>query len=121
MPHFLSTLLNPERFQGHGRNRSYFEGWYFKLVSVQGRSLAVIPGIAFDETGEGHAFIQVLDGNRKTSRYLKFPVASFRAATDRFLVTVGGSVFSGDSVTLNIEGLEGTVDRKSTRLNSSHT
>jgi len=109
MPRSISTLLNPERFQGHGRNRSYFEGWYFKLVSTTGRSLAIIPGIAFDEHGNGHAFIQILDGNRHTSRYLKFPVESFRAATDRFLVTVGGSVFSDSAIVLNVDGMAGTV------------
>ncbi len=105
----LSILLNPERFQGHGKTRSYFEGWYFKLVSCEGRSIALIPGIAYDDHGEGQAFVQVLDGNLKTSRYLRFPVGSFRAAADRFLVTVGGSIFSDQQLTLNLEGLEGTI------------
>ncbi|MFM8349097.1 MAG: tocopherol cyclase family protein [Bacteroidota bacterium] len=114
MTRSLSALLNPERFQGHGKTRSYFEGWYFKLVSPQGRSIAVIPGIAFDETGAGHAFVQVLDGNNKSSRYLKFPVNSFMASSDRFLVTVGGSVFSDRQLTLNLDGLEGSVMLKNT-------
>ena len=109
MPRSLSILLNPERFQGHGESRSYFEGWYFKLVSREGRSLAVIPGIAFDDRGAGHAFVQVLDGNKKSSRYLQFPINTFVAASDRFLVTVGGSVFSDRQITLNLEGLQGTV------------
>ena len=109
MPRPLTILLNPERFQGHGKSRSYFEGWYFKLVSREGRSIALIPGIAYDDEGEGQSFVQVLDGNRKTSRYLRFPVESFRAATDRFLVTVGGSIFSDEQLTLNLQGLEGTI------------
>ena len=49
----INTILNPERFQGHGKSKSYFEGWYFKLVSASGRSLAIIPGIAWDMNGEG--------------------------------------------------------------------
>ena len=109
MPTYLTNLLNPERFQGHGKTRSYFEGWYFKLVSPSERSLAIIPGIAFDEQGSGQAFVQILDGNRKTSRFLTFPTDVFRAAPDRFLVAVGGSVFSENQITLNLEGLEGTV------------
>lgn len=114
MQDFLNTLLNPERFQGRGKSRSYFEGWYYKLVAPGGRSLAIIPGIAYDPNGDGQAFIQVLDGNRKTSRFLNFPTDVFRAAADRFLVTVGGSVFSESRITLNVNGLEGSVQLNNT-------
>ncbi len=69
----------------------------------------MIPGIAYDPKGNGHAFIQLLDGNKKESRYLRFPTDAFRAAPDRFLVTVGGSVFSDEAIAINLEGVNGTV------------
>lgn len=114
IPNF-SSLFNPERFQGHGKSKSYFEGWYFKLVSPEGRSLAVIPGLAYDQNGKGHAFIQVLDGNRKTSSYHTFDTTQFRAAKDKFLVTVGGNVFSTDQITLNLDDLQGNIEMKNTK------
>ena len=110
----LTSLFNPERFQGHGKTRSYFEGWYFKLVSRDKRSLAIIPGLAYDEHGEGHAFIQILDGNKKTSSYIKFDVSQFRASKDKFLVTIGGNVFSDQQITLNLDELKGTISFRDT-------
>ena len=105
----IGSLFNPERFHGWNKSKSYFEGWYFKMVSPSGRAIAVIPGIAYDRNGNGHGFIQVLDGNKKESRYHRFSTDLFRAAPDRFLVAVGGNVFSDEAVTLNLDGLHGTV------------
>ena len=49
----LRAFFNPERFQGWGRTRDYFEGWYFKSVTHDGsQALAIIPGIAMDKAGE---------------------------------------------------------------------
>jgi len=102
-------MFNPERFQGWGKTRSYFEGWYFKLVNPSGRSVAIIPGIAWDSAGEGHAFVQLLDGNKKTADYIRFSPDLFRAAEDEFLVTVGGNVFSEKVVNLNLQDVSGMV------------
>lgn len=74
-----TALFNPEIFQGKGKKRSYFEGWYFKLVNkAEIHALAIIPGVAFDKNGEGHSFIQVLDGKKKTSQYHRFPAEAFQ-------------------------------------------
>ncbi|MFZ9982381.1 MAG: tocopherol cyclase family protein [Cyclobacteriaceae bacterium] len=110
----LQSLFNPERFQGHGKTKSYFEGWYFKLVSKDKRSIAVIPGLAFDANGNGHAFIQILDGNKKISSYIRFDISQFRASKDKFLVTIGGNVFSDQQITLNLDELKGTVSFRET-------
>lgn len=105
----MRAIFNPERFQGWGKTKSYFEGWYFKLVSPSGRSLAVIPGIAWDSAGQGHAFVQLLDGNQKTANYIRFSSELFRASEDEFLVTVGGNVFSDKVLNLNLEHVTGMV------------
>ena len=60
------------------KSKNYFEGWYFKLVNHDGsEALAIIPGIAMDEQGNKQAFIQVLDGKRKSARYHKFVFEDF--------------------------------------------
>lgn len=105
----IGAIFNPERFQGWGKSKSYFEGWYFKLVSPKGRSLALIPGIAWDSSGQGHAFIQLLDGNNKTADYIRFSTEMFRASEDEFLVTIGGNVFSEKVLSLNLEKVAGTL------------
>ncbi|MBI1193160.1 MAG: hypothetical protein GC205_08295 [Bacteroidetes bacterium] len=100
----------PERFQGWGKTRRYFEGWYFKLVSPdEGTALAVIPGIAFDENGEGHSFVQVLDGRRNTAAYHRFPVEAFQPSKDQFALQLGQNSFSRTAMQLDLPDLKGAI------------
>ena len=106
----IRSLFNPVQFQGWGKKRSYFEGWYFKLLSRdETAALAIIPGIAMDERGNRHAFIQVLDGRERTARYHRFEYDSFIASRDRFLVSIDNNHFSEDSVTLDLPELKGRL------------
>jgi tocopherol cyclase len=106
----LSPLFNPEEFQGRGKRRAYFEGWYFKALDAsEARAFAFIPGIALDEAGAGHAFIQVLDGKRRSSRYHKFGLASFSAARGCFEATIGPNRFSGEGLALDLPGIKGKL------------
>ena len=74
----LNSFFNPEQFQGWGKKKNYFEGWYFKLISADEKNaFAFIPGIAMDAAGNQHAFIQVLDGKKQTSAYHKLPISDF--------------------------------------------
>ncbi|MBP6398413.1 MAG: hypothetical protein KA340_11065 [Saprospiraceae bacterium] len=99
------SLFNPDRFQGWGKKRNYFEGWYFKMVSADGNAaFAVIPGIAIDMQGEGHAFIQILDGKARLAFYHKFELSQFSARKDRFAIQIANNFFSEDSIIL--DGLE---------------
>jgi len=110
MMHFLHrwrALWHPERFHGWGRRRSYFEGWYVKVVSADGaQALAVIPGISYDEAGQGHAFIQWMDGTAGKAYYHEFPVADFQPATDRFFLRLGENIFSPHQLTLRLPGVQ---------------
>ncbi len=82
--------------------RRYFEGWYFKQVSVDLSSVyAFIPGIALET--ERSAFIQVIDGMSGRTRFLPYPLKEFSAARDRFHVEVGNSAFCTDYIDLNID------------------
>jgi len=101
---------NPERFQGWGKTRRYFEGWYFKLISPdEATALAVIPGIAYDEKGEGHAFVQVLDGRQNTATYHRFPVDAFQPSKDRFALQLGDNFFGQQEIRLNLPEVKGQV------------
>jgi len=104
MFHALKRLYRPEYFQGHGKRRRYFEGWYFKFIFPD-RSFAVIPGISLTE-GDPHAFIQRIDGDSSEAPYLRFPREEFSARKDRFEVAVGDNVFSLQDVQIQLPGFQ---------------
>ncbi len=106
----LSAFFNPEQFRGWGKKRNYFEGWYFKSVSGDGKTaLAVIPGIAMDDSGNRQAFIQVLDGKNHTSRYHNFPFQDFIPAPRRFHIEINKNLFSEKQIRLDLPGLRGEL------------
>ncbi len=106
----IRSLFNPENFQGWGKKRNYFEGWYFKVLNrEETTALAIIPGVAMDKNGSRHAFIQVLDGRKKTAEYHKFEYDSFIASGNRFHVSIENNHFSEDSITLDLPEIKGKL------------
>ncbi|WP_020571465.1 tocopherol cyclase family protein [Neolewinella persica] len=101
------ATLDPPRFQGWGRTRNYFEGWYFKLVLPE-KSLAYsfIPGISYAADGTGHAFLQVLDGVGVTSAYHQYDVTDFQPAEEHFELQLGPHFFSEDSIRIDLPDLQ---------------
>ena len=100
----------PDRYHGHGRNKSFFEGWYFKMVSEDGSiAMSVIPGISMDEHGKKHAFIQVIDGTKAISSYHEFDFEEFESKKDQFGVNIAGNTFSVDHLSLDLPGLKGSI------------
>lgn len=107
----LRSFFNPEQFQGWGKQKKYFEGWYFKLVNAaENKALAIIPGIAMDEQGNRQAFVQVLDGKRKTAVYHKFDFSSFGATPGKLLVHIGENRFSEKQISLLLPGIRGELN-----------
>lgn len=106
----IGAFFHPERFQGWGKSRRYFEGWYFKVVTAdESKAFAFIPGVAMDERGERSAFVQVLDGRRVTSLNHRFAFESFRPMADRFEIAIAGSRFSEHSMELQLPGAAGVL------------
>ena len=106
----IKSLFNPAMYQGWGNTRRYFEGWYFKVVNASGsRAFAFIPGIAMDETGKSHAFIQILDGKEKRSEYISFDAVSFVPSDKRFEVSIGNNRFSSAGMKLDLPDAAGTL------------
>lgn len=95
-------IFSPEVFQGRLSSGNYFEGWYFKNVNASRESVySFIPGVSLNSDNP-HAFIQVINGITGDTEYVEYPLESFRYEKKYFRVEVGKSVFSKDSMLLDI-------------------
>lgn len=104
-------IFRPEVFQGHMRQKSYFEGWYFKHVALADQTadpnqprevFAVIPGISLVNRRDRHAFIQIIESSHET-HYLTYDIDEFKAGKRSFSIQIGGNYFSRKGITLNID------------------
>jgi len=96
------SIFKPEVFQGKMSSKIYFEGWYFKHVSKTLEHVySFIPGISLNPENP-HAFIQVINGLTGITQYIEYPLSSFSFNRNYFKVQVGDSVFTADSILLNI-------------------
>ena len=113
MPNFIKrwrALWNPNMYHGWGKERSYFEGWYFKIVDPsENYAFAIIPGISKDKVGKQHAFIQVLDGKACTASYHEYDAAQFKASVTDFQIQLEEQQFSGTAISLNLKELKGQL------------
>jgi len=91
-------------FQGIYKHRNYFEGWYFKLISLDHKYIyAVIPGIAYGDTpADSHAFVQVINGTSGQVDYFKFPAAAFKYDKGKFAISVGENRFTRNTMHLEL-------------------
>ncbi len=99
----LKKVLNPELYHGLKKKVNFFEGWYYKINDKENKySFAFIPGISKGEiVEEGHSFIQVIDGYKHTSTYLKFTKDNFRTNTKPFSIEINNNIFSLKELKLN--------------------
>jgi len=101
----------PDRYHGWGRSKSFFEGWYFKMVSADGSlAMAIIPGISMDESGKKHAFIQVINGTKAISSYHEFAFDDFECKKDRFAISIGDNTFDAKHIQLRLPELSGRIE-----------
>ncbi|MEK6794320.1 MAG: tocopherol cyclase family protein [Spirochaetota bacterium] len=102
--HRLRRIWDPALYHGYGKKRHFFEGWYYKLISADGKSrFAVIPGIALGDAKETpHAFIQVLDGMARASHYIRFDAGEFSFNDHRFEVCIGKNRFTRDGIRCDV-------------------
>jgi tocopherol cyclase len=106
----IKAFFNPEQFQGWGKTRNYFEGWYYKIVNPDGSGIfAIIPGIAMDGNGNRHAFVQVLDGSNHTSGYHRFEPEAFIATPGKLEIMIGENYFSDSMFKINLPQIRGEV------------
>jgi hypothetical protein len=101
-------MKDPFAFQGT-RRRGYFEGWYCKNVTSGGRAFAFIPGVSYDQQGNGHAFVQVIRGSDGATEYQRYPLEQFHPETRTFSVRVGPNRFGYDGIQLDLPGIFGGI------------
>lgn len=97
-------------FRGKRKNKTYFEGWYFKQVSSDAKSIiSIIPGVSQDCL-DTHSFIQIITdlgrtGNRRmlTTCYLKYAIDDFRYKKNPFRLMIGDNLFDRNGIVLNIK------------------
>ncbi len=105
------ALWNPDMYHGWGKEKNYFEGWYFKVVDASRKHVfAVIPGISKQADGTQHAFVQVLDGVRCKASYHRYTAAEFLPSELGFDVQLGNNHFSVDKIQLDLPDLQGTLE-----------
>lgn len=105
------AIFHPEQFQGRGKTNRYFEGWYYKVVNAdESEAFAFIPGIAMDVNGKQHAFVQVLDGKKRTAEYHTFEAREFQPRTGKFELKLAGNFFSSTTLQLNLPGVTGRLE-----------
>lgn len=103
--YWLNKIKNPEIFQGKGKRKGYFEGWYFKLADEGSDNvLAIIPGVSKGQW-DVHAFIQVIDPENK-SHYFHYDISDFEYNEKTFEIKIGENYFSKSRIRLNLIGHE---------------
>ena len=108
----IKALFNAEQYHGWNKKKNYFEGWYFKVISKDEKhAFAIIPGIAMDDQSK-HAFVQVLDGKQRKSRYHKFDANQFVPSPGKFEVQLGNNYFSKTHIKLALEDFQADLHFK---------
>ena len=98
----LSLMKTPELFQGKNylnKKKKYFEGWYFKNISIE-KGISFIPGINIDDTG-AKAFIQIITNNM--SYFINYHIKDFTFHDNPFSIRIGDNSFSKENIHINIE------------------
>lgn len=98
---YIKKLYNPAIFQGEGKSAPYFEGWYIK-VEACGKTVAFIPGVSLSN-GDSHSFIQMIYSENIKTRYIKFPLDSFKYSRDFFDISLDKNHFSTNGFSVEIE------------------
>lgn len=98
----LYFIKNPEVFQGEKylkKDKSYFEGWYFKNISKKD-GISFIPGINVDKDTK-KAFIQVITNT--SSYYINYSIDDFTFSENPFYIKIKNNIFSKENIHIDIE------------------
>ncbi|NLA54023.1 MAG: hypothetical protein GX858_06710, partial [Clostridiales bacterium] len=95
------------RFQNLSR-KNYFEGWYYKQVTPDEKTvICFIPGVSVHQ-GETIAFIQVILAQKSgetwehTTDWLDY--SEYSTQDEPFFIEIGGNVFRRDGLKIDFAG-----------------
>ena len=109
----VRAIFKPDLYHGWGKTKSYFEGWYYKVLTKDEKyAFAIIPGIAMDAEGKKQAFIQILDGNKLSAQYFKFDADLFTADSKKFKVNIDTNRFEINNISLDLPKFKGHLTFK---------
>lgn len=116
----FKKLYNCGMFQGAGKRKHYFEGWYYKNVDKDRQHvLSVIPGISIEaDKTKSHAFIQIIHGSR--TDYISYSMDQFWFSKERFEIRIGNNCFSEEGMELDIQGQDLTLKGRLSYKNPVH-
>ena len=87
----MNKHKHPEIFQKKSYNKAYFEGWYYKQVTADGKNtVSFIPGVNFDQSG-AKSFIQCLHLNQNTglnAYTINYPIEAFSTNDNPFSMSI---------------------------------
>ena len=81
--------------------QSYFEGWYFKCRTNDGKSIALIPAIHRDGSRKGSASLQIIA--ESGTWWLEYPETEFHAVRQPLHISLGSNAFGEEGMTLQVE------------------
>ena len=88
-------------FYGTNKHGPYFEGWYFKCQTQEGKAIALIPALHINDRGQRSSSIQVISS--VGAWWLEYPENEFSADQERLYIDIGGNRFCAEGLSLNIE------------------
>ena len=106
-----NKMIKPMKFKGKNKKRNYFEGWYYKCVTLDRKTtLSFIPGISINKENP-HAFIQVIYNNGESikTNYLTFETNDFYYDYNLNRLSIKNNLFSLDGFSINFETNNFTV------------
>ena len=81
--------------------KPYFEGWYFKCQTKAGKTVALIPAIHRDSSGQSSASLQVI--SEAGTWWLEYPEAEFHVLRQPLRVSLGPNTFGEEGISLQVE------------------
>ena len=97
------SIFNKDIFQGNLNKNQYFEGWYFKNISADLKSVySIIAGVSLNKNDK-HAFIQIINGITNKTHYIRYDISEFYYDKKIFFITIGNNQFSKDYIFIDID------------------
>ncbi len=107
----FTSIWKPAVFQGEGKKKEYFEGWYFKLVDKdEETAYAVIPGISISKDPlKSHAFVMFSDARNHKMHYFQYSITDFQFKRDKFEINIDKNFFSMDCIYLDLKNAQSEI------------